>query len=238
MPVQTYVAGDVHLHDAGGPFMGFLEMLQQQDPAHLIILGDLFDYWLDTDRCVEQFQSVFGQLQALRKQGWRLDFVQGNRELSAGSRLRLACGARMHWPSLDISVGDKRIRIVHGDRLCHDPGYHMMAVLLRGFWSRGFHMAMPGPVHHSLARLGRSLSKGSSNKGKDNKKLAEVFIDPRRIEAHKRQCDILIAGHIHQVRHQDVRGLELLIVGDWQANNGHWIEIDHAGNCRQCARTF
>lgn len=227
-----YVAGDVHLRDASGPFMGFLRMLHKRQPARLVILGDLFEYWLETDRCMQRYQAVFDQLRLLREQGWQLDFVLGNRELSSGERLRLACKVDTHWPHLDLQLHGKQIRIVHGDRLCHDPSYHLMAALLRGFWSRAFHLSMPASVHHHLAQLGRSLSKGTPQTPSAKRRLNKVFIDPRRVAAHKRHADIVIAGHIHRVMHKQVRGIELLVVGDWQGRHGHWIEISAAGRCQ------
>ncbi len=229
MQPTLYVAGDVHLRNDSSPFLGFLDLLASRAPSHLVILGDLFDYWLETERTIAQFQTVFDKFQTLRLAGWRLDFVLGNRELSSGSRLRLACGVKTHWPDFTLRIADKQIRIVHGDRLCHDPTYHLMAA---------FHVSMPAPVHHGLAHLGRKLSKGSSNKPSAKRRLKKVFIDPRRVAAHRSKCNLLIAGHIHQVIHQKLRGVELMVVGDWAEQRGHWIEINCDGHAQMCQAAF
>ena len=235
---QVYVAGDVHLHDASGPFMGFLDMLSQRKPARLIILGDLFEYWLETERSMKAYTGVFAAMKKLRDAGWQLDLVLGNRELSAGERLRISCAVAIHWPDLTLTFGEKRIRIIHGDRLCHDPAYHLMATVLRGFWSRAFHLCMPAIVHHFITGLIRKRSIGSTKTPSAKRRLNKVFIDPRRVAAHKRHADMVIAGHIHRVIHQQVRGIELLVVGDWQLNAGYWVEIDEHGNTKMCSDTF
>ncbi|MBA3846357.1 MAG: UDP-2,3-diacylglucosamine diphosphatase, partial [Planctomycetes bacterium] len=43
---MLYIAGDVHL--VGGPsgFACWLDALQARSPARLVLLGDLFEYWL------------------------------------------------------------------------------------------------------------------------------------------------------------------------------------------------
>ncbi len=238
MTTAVYVAGDVHLLEPAGPFLDFLDLLSSKEPARLVILGDLFDYWLETDHNAKQFTAVFERFQTLRKRKWQIDIVLGNREFSAGPRLNAECGARSHWPSLDMRIGQQYIRVVHGDRLCYDPSYHMMAAILRGFWGQGLYHCVPDWVHRPFVNIIRSISKGSSKKPKAVSKLQSIFLDPRRIRAHKRYCQTLIAGHVHQERHQFIDGLEFFIVGDWQGNKGHWIEIDENGKSKQCSKIF
>ena len=70
MVVHTYVVGDIHLRDCSGPFMHFLRRLQQQQPARLIILGDLCEYWLETDYYVQRVEAIVASIDS--KHGCRI----------------------------------------------------------------------------------------------------------------------------------------------------------------------
>lgn len=39
-----------------------------------------------------------------------------------------------------------------------------------------------------------------------------------------RGADVVVAGHIHLQRHWRLTGAELLLVGDWPPEGGHWVE--------------
>lgn len=236
MPVHTYVVGDVHLRECAGPFMQFLRRLQQRQPARLVILGDLCEYWLETEVYVRRYRPLLDLLRALADAGWRLDFVLGNREFSVAERLLHAAQLTAHWPHLDLTFGERTLRIIHGDRLCHDPAYHMMAAVLRSFMVRILYRVVPALVQDGIVCIVRALSKGSDRH--DNLYEQRIFVDPRRIAAHKRHAQIIIAGHIHDTWHKTVRGVELYLVGDWPQNIGHWIEIDVEGRIRQCRDEF
>lgn len=230
MAIRAYICGDVHLRSGDGAFLDFLQSLEHQPPARLVILGDLFEFWVDTAARVRDFAPVFAVARRLRAAGWQLDFVRGNREFTAGPHLRMALGARLHWPACTLEIGGRRIRVVHGDRLCHDPLYQLSAAFLRGFWFQAGALLLPPPVQNLAARLMRSLSTGRVrvySPGLPNS--PRFFIDPRRIVAAGRGADALIAGHVHRRVHCRVRGLEFALAGDWQANGGSYLAIDEAG---------
>ena len=76
LPV-LYIAGDIHLHgtpeDAQSPFVRFLDRLAARPPARLVLLGDLFEYWLETDTAAARYEPVLSRLDAAvpsAGQGW------------------------------------------------------------------------------------------------------------------------------------------------------------------------
>jgi len=225
LPV-LYIVGDIHLRDGTGPFPAFLDQLALRAPARLVILGDLFEYWLETTDACQRYEPVLERLRRLRVAGWRIDLVRGNRELCAGRRLEQAAGCRMSWPALDVVLGVVRVRIVHGDRLCQDPGYRAFASLLRSFWFQAWQQMHPGVVQDAIARWlrARSQAKHRARAVRPAGQRKRVFIDPRRVVAAGRGCDVLVAGHIHEVWRRRVRGTDLMLVGDWPGMNGRWIE--------------
>jgi UDP-2,3-diacylglucosamine hydrolase len=218
-----FIAGDVHLQGGPSAFARWLRQLLLRPKARLVLLGDLFEYWLETDDAVKRYAEVLSALQVLAEAGWQLDLVLGNRELAAGRRLAIASRCRLHWPKLDLKLGDKRIRIVHGDRLCHDPGYHFFSAWIRSFWHRAWQSCHPAFVQDAVARAMRSQSK-SRQLAKMSDAAKRVFIDRRRVQAAGRGVDTLIAGHIHQSWRRRIGGVDMILVGDWPDEKGHWVE--------------
>ena len=233
-----YIAGDVHLRDGTGPFPAFLDQLAALPPARLVILGDLFDYWLETDAACARYAPVLARLRALRAQGWQLDLVRGNRELAAGRRLAAASGCTLHWPRLDLMLGPVRLRIVHGDRLCHDPKYHGFAAWIRSYWHRAWQTLHPAWFQDAVAQWMRSHSKAEQRARAQQPTRNRVFIDPRRVVASGRGSDVVVAGHIHEAWRRRVRGTDLMLVGDWPGRQGRWIEGHADGRLVACVDQF
>jgi UDP-2,3-diacylglucosamine hydrolase len=225
LPV-LYIVGDIHLRDGTGPFPAFLDQLARRSPARLVILGDLFEYWLETSDACVRYEPVLARLRGLRAAGWRIDLVRGNRELCAGRRLEQATGCRMWWPALVVELGGHRVRIVHGDRLCQDPGYRAFAAWLGSFWFQTWQQLHPGVIQDAIARWLRTRSRATqrARAGRPAGQRKRVFIDPRRVVAAGRGCEVLVAGHIHEVWRRRVRGTDLMLVGDWPGATGRWIE--------------
>ncbi len=220
-----YIAGDVHLGEFGGGFPAWLDVLATRSPARLVLLGDLVEFWLESASSVARHAEVLTRIRTLVRRGWRVDLVRGNRELAAGRQLACASGCRMHWPALDLALGPVRLRIVHGDRLCHDPGYHFYAALVRSFPFAWWQRLHPACIQETVALWlrGRSKQKRARRLAAPQRR-PRVFLDARRIVASARGCDRLIAGHIHAAWTRQIRGVDLTLVGDWPGRAGHWLE--------------
>jgi len=221
-----YVCGDIHQPgECETAFDRWLERLARRPPAHLVILGDLFDTWLETTAGVARHVGTLERLRALRHRGWRLDLIQGNRELAGHHRLRAATRMPVHWPDLVLELGPRRLRVVHGDRLCRDPGYHFFAASVRSFWFQGSLRWLPDLGHDLVARWfrRRSLAKRRRESGRSGGASA-LRLTPGRLRAAARGVDGVIAGHIHQQWRRRLAGVDLMLVGDWGARHGHWIE--------------
>lgn len=231
-----YIAGDVHLDGGANAFPAFLDQLATRAPARLIILGDLFEYWLETAAMAAMHEAVLGRLRRLKHAGWQLDLVLGNREFAAGPLLAARSGCRMHWPKLDLQLGPRRLRIVHGDRLCYDPGYRMFSAFMRAFFWRGWYPAFPGVVQDLVAQFLRSRSRAKQRRHYERPagSRPRVFIDRRKVQGSARTCDTLIAGHIHQSWRRTIGGVDLILVGDWPAGRGHWVEGFADGRLERC----
>jgi UDP-2,3-diacylglucosamine pyrophosphatase LpxH len=225
-----FVAGDVHLDGGPSAFAGFLDRLAQRPPARLVILGDLVDWWIESDGSVRRHAGVLGRLKALRRRGWWIEIVRGNREATAGRRLACAAGARLVWPAAEHRVGGLIVRIVHGDRLVHDPPYRAWAAVAASFPFRWWRLLHPAWMQVVVARLLRRGSRG-------NRTGRRILLDRRRVAAAGRGADLLIAGHIHQAWRRTVGGVDLILAGDWPAGLERWVEVHPDGTVLRLVRS-
>ena len=217
------VCGDVHLGPWPSGFPAFLDDLAERPPACLVLLGDVVEYWIDDAAGVAAHQGLFTRLRRLRERGWRVVCVAGNRELAAGRRFAAAGWLELHWPAFDIATAAGPVRVVHGDRLCRDPGYHLFAACARGFWARALLTLLPSPAAHGIARLARWRSR---RKGAARAKGGSLMrLDPARVRAAARGAARLLAGHIHRRLHTTVGGVDLWLAGDWPGTEARWLEV-------------
>jgi UDP-2,3-diacylglucosamine hydrolase len=230
-----YVVGDIHLRAGDGPFAVFLDLLAQRAPQRLVILGDLFEYWIETADAVARYEPILARLRALRAAGWRVDLVLGNREMASGRLLAASSGCTTYWPRLDLRLGQRRIRIVHGDRLIHDPAYRALRAWIGSFWHRAWQLLHPAMMQDAVARWIRRNS--SSQRPRTYRRRFNV--DPRRLRGAARgACDTVIAGHIHEQWRRTIGGVDLLLVGDWPDTIGQWIEGHADGSLHHLRQDF
>lgn len=230
MSTALVACGDVHADGDAPVFGAFLDELARRPPARLVLIGDCFEYWLETADSVAAQAATCARLRSLARRGWRCDLILGNREIVAGRRLAAATGCRLHWPGLSVEVGGRRWRFVHGDRLCRDPAYHLYASFMRGFWMRALTATIPAPLQDALARRMRAASARAGRRRRlETGSPKGPHLDPRRVAAAARRADGVIAGHIHRQERRRIADTELILVGDWGSAAGGWVEVDDAG---------
>ena len=216
-----YIAGDVHHDGSDSGFTRWLDRLATRPAARLVLLGDVVEYWTDGPGCLARHAAVLTRLRALRRAGWRLDILRGNRELAAGRAFEIASGCRhLHWPRLDIQLGPVRLRIVHGDRLMHDPGYRAWSAVCLSFFFHAWQLLHPPQAQEAFARMMRRTSHGH----RPAPVKRSIFMDPRKVHGAARGCDVLVAGHVHESWRRRIRGVDLILAGHWPAGRGHWVE--------------
>lgn len=218
---RLYLLGDVHWPSSGTVFPSFLDQLANRPPARLVILGDLFDWWVDTAECVTARRPILDRLRRLVDAGWHLDLVIGNRELAAGRCLAKAIGGQLHWPNLDLHLGTRRLRLMHGDRLGGELGYHLYAAFLRGFW---FRPLLWFGLHAVQSLIATSLRAGSQQRAQRHPYQGLQRLSPRRLAAAWRGVDVVVAGHIHLAWSLRWAGRELHLAGDWSNGTARWLE--------------
>ncbi|MCX7117107.1 MAG: UDP-2,3-diacylglucosamine diphosphatase [Legionellales bacterium] len=195
---EAVFISDLHLDpmapDITERFDRFIEWALQNTQA-VYILGDLFHVWPGDDALDSWSQAQAFKLARLAEGGIKVYFLAGNRDFLLGDRFaRLASFTRLKEPTV-ITLGEKRILLVHGDRYCTlDKGHQWLRRLTRNALFPKLFLKLPYAIRLKIVKEARKRSKGS-------KKLALPFMDvvPRDLLWHMVKCDVtlLVHGHTH-----------------------------------------
>ena len=132
---RVIVVADAHLGQVppavGQAFHAFLEEIPQPGD-HLILTGDLFDFWFEYHSVIprKHFATV-AKLQEVRARGVPITFVGGNHDRWGGSFFTQDLGIEFFGGQAELDLGGRRAFVTHGDGLTeqHWSGALMHRVL-------------------------------------------------------------------------------------------------------------
>lgn len=207
----TRVIGDLHL-DPGGEariadFVRWLEELR--DCPRLIILGDLFDYWIGPAQARESgAREVVLGLASLRARGTRIDLLHGNRDFLIGAEFERRSGARVLRGGLLLGAAEaagERVLFIHGDELCTlDLPYQRLRRTLRSGPVRLLLRLLPYSLAHWTARRLRRASQAAVPRKTEESRSMQVG-EVRHIAAAL-AAGTLVCGHAHSFRDEQLDG--------------------------------
>jgi UDP-2,3-diacylglucosamine hydrolase len=193
----------------------FLHYVAQQQ-AHLIICGDLFDFWFEYRHAIPRLHfRILCQLAGLVADGHRIDYVAGNHDFWIGSFLEKEVGMVLHLDDYELQDGSKKIYVTHGDGLLKkDVMYRLLKRILRNrfnvFLYQLLHPDIGVPLAHFFSSLSRNVSQN---------RLRDYDIDYRQFAYRKidQGFDVVVMGHSHW------SALEPYGTGFYM-NCGHWMD--------------
>lgn len=226
-PPGTVVIGDLHLDVFGGSGpRRFVEWLERLGPIpRLVVLGDLFEFWVG--RGQEREPAAGEILRALARRvaaGTAVDLLHGNRDFLVGADVTAATGARVRPRGLVGREGDGgRTLFLHGDELCvADRAYRRFRAAVRSGPARALARAAPLALRRSLAlRLRRRSGRSTAAKTAEVVEMKAAAADRFAREAKART---LICGHAHRFRDEVLPG------------GARWVVIDGWGGRRDTLR--
>ena len=206
LPPGSVVIADLHL-DGERPEHGelFEQLLEVQKHAPvLVILGDLFEYWLGPKQAKLPGATRF--LEAIRRFPGRLFFVPGNRDVLCGRELEACLGEPIMRNGFVGNLGGQRWLFLHGDELCiADVAYLRLRRILRSTTMRFLIHNLPGLVTRALARrLRRHSSHTVAYKKTDGETGQDSEFAGVLMEAAG--CQRLVVGHAHSFRETELPG--------------------------------
>jgi len=224
MDAPVVVVGDVHLSPGHeGPAARFEAFLHALGPAvkTLVLLGDVFDYWVGRKQAADPFASRFlDALRGVAARGTKLAFVAGNRDYAFDGADGLDVEV---WPDVvRTRWGTRTVVLTHGDLLCSaDLRYQRMRRVLRSRAARATLAALPHAASTWLARGLRDLSEREVRR----KPYASMGLDyglaKGWLDAYG--ADVVVAGHVHTGVHHRLGGTparDVLVLRDWERGGG------------------
>ncbi len=219
----TLFISDLHLH-ASRPqinelFFGFLKT-EASKAADLYILGDLFEYWVGDDQLDHDplARQVADGLRGLTDGGVKVWFMHGNRDFLIGERFAREAGLTILPDPTLITLGGKRMLLLHGDTLCTDDiAYQQFRKQAR---DPKWQAAVLAQSYEERVRLAGSLRMQSdTEKAVKSEEIMDVSTPTVEQVLRDYGYPTMIHGHTHRpARHQhDVDGHTCVrwVLSDW-----------------------
>lgn len=199
--MAQYIIADLHLSELRPEMLTAFSNFVSNTLTHndsLIILGDLFDYWVGRDKDDKAQQAVRDTLgKARAERGIKTYFLRGNRDFLI-SHFDAAWLNMTLLPDLHIiqTVSGATL-LMHGDLLCtNDLKYQKFRKRSRSRLLRTLFLALPLTVRRRIARKARLKSQARMINRLDPK-IYGVTTEGIRKYLAATKCSNIVHGHIH-----------------------------------------
>lgn len=172
----------------------FLESLSNNPPERLVILGDLFDFWIGTSGLIYyRYLPVLAPLLKLRKLGTEITYLEGNHDFSLGPFFTEFLGAEVHPDSTELSLDGKRIFLSHGDIVDKSVTYRLWRGFLRSPFVKALAAVLPASILFTIAS---ALSRKSRTYREESPRVEKALKD-FTIKLAKSGYDGCVMAHSH-----------------------------------------
>lgn len=212
----------------------FLRFMQQDAPLHpeLVILGDLFEFWIGDDAAAAA-APVIASLAAASRSGQRVLVMHGNRDLLLGSDFARLTGCTLLADPVSTEVAGTPTLLSHGDAWCtRDVAYQQFRTMVHAPQFQREFLAKPVPERIAVARSARMQSETE----KATKAMDIMDVTPAAVAAALAQAGVrrVIHGHTHRpgTHVLDVEGkaAERWVLPDWDSDatetRGGFLDFD------------
>lgn len=211
------VIADCHLGGPGGgaePLVEQLRALPEQGCRRCILLGDVFHVWVAYRHFeTPEVAAVLAALRQLRRQGVRVEYVEGNRDFFLAGSPYADAFDRIAT-EIPFSAAGVRYLAVHGDGLNdRDYAYRFWRWLSKSPPVRFLIRHTPKRLAHRLVHSTeqRLAQTNFKHKYRLPEEVIRAYAARRLAEGH----DVLLLGHFHAARSWPVPGGEVRLLDAW-----------------------
>jgi len=173
-----------------------LSGLIKRDGDRLIILGDLFDFWLEYKHAMpKEHHQVLLVLDELVKAGIKVDYVSGNHDFWMDDFFSTQMSIPVHRDTLDIEYAGRKMHLIHGDGLAPaDRGYRLLKRIFRNPINIWLYRKLPPDWSFPLAKFVSGSSRDYTT-SRDHTFAADYEAYAKtRIESGS---DVVVIAHLH-----------------------------------------
>lgn len=185
-----------------------------REASHLIILGDLFEFWMEYRSYVPKGHfRVLAALEELVRGGVEVHYLAGNHDFNLGGFFREHLGIQVHPEEVLIELQGKRLLLMHGDGLPESDGrYRIMRRIFRhpasNFLFRLLHPDWGMGLAHLLSGLSRDQHRNRPRKMPEYEAAGRALLT-------RSGCDIVMHGHTHAAFVKEVPEGVYVNSGEW-----------------------
>ena len=181
----------------------------------LVLLGDIFDFWIGNGKVIAEHAPVIEALERLRGQGTQLVYVEGNHDFHLGPVFTERLGCRVLADGGLLELDGRRIFLAHGDLVNpQDTGYLMLRRFFRSSLVKLLVHRLPSSLLQRFARLASRESRKTTSAKRHRWPVEELLI-PYAIKQFDAGHQVVVTGHFHQPFHARLPEGELVALGDW-----------------------
>lgn len=180
-------------------FLHFLKT--QNETTHLILLGDIFDFWIGPGKVFQQeFAPLIDALVQLKANGVQILYCEGNHDVHIHRYWRDQLGFDVFIEPRKIQLGPWSVRMEHGDYINpEDTAYLRWRATLRSLPLKILAHTLPSSV---VAKIGKTFSERSRKvtsvrREVHEQEYREMIRRYAETVASTEQFDYLITGHMH-----------------------------------------
>jgi UDP-2,3-diacylglucosamine pyrophosphatase LpxH len=218
--VRTLFLSDIHLGTRGCQADKLLDFMRHYEADTIYLVGDIVDGWqLKTGWYWPQAHNdVVQKLLRKARKGTRLLYIPGNHDEFLRDYYGTHFGGiEVLEDAIHVGADGRRYLVIHGD-LFDVVIRHARWLALLG--NHAYDAAIWLNTHFNTTRraLGLtywSLSQWAKLKVKNAVNFIGEYEQTLAAQAHRRDVDGVICGHIHHAMIRDIAGLRYINCGDW-----------------------
>lgn len=211
------IISDLHLSPTKPKtIMAFVRFMKGEALRHseLVILGDLFDFWLGDDAHPEE-GPVLALLRLHAASGRRVLIMPGNRDVVLGEGLTRSIGAELLHDPIIVDIKGRKVLLAHGDQWClRDVPYQEFRKITHDpEWQRKM---LARTVEERIEVVKEARTRSETEKVEKSLEMMDVVERAVAYDVEKAGVDLVIHGHTHRPAAHILDNYERWVIPDWR----------------------
>jgi UDP-2,3-diacylglucosamine hydrolase len=232
---SAVVVADAHLNADDAHSRAFLRLAEGAlaEGSALFLLGDIFDLWFGTEGLTFGFQRpVIERLRALRREGLKAYYVEGNRDFFLKRRYEGDLFESVAGEAMRVRLSGRTIHMAHGDTVNRaDRAYRFWKAISKNRVAFGAASMLPSSIVLPLADRIEKRLRPTNPRFKGRFPESEILDFAGRTFGSG--ADFVLLGHFHTefLRTSEIEGRRrtLAVLPCWKESHRALV-LDEAGD--------